>query len=96
MEEGRRSIVSLHIQQCQSTILTCWFSGLVAGGCYAERVAVNERMIWKKPSCLSWAQAAAIPEQWLTAYQTAIASQSHLCDPSGGADQALSRTAEEG
>lgn len=48
--------------------------GLVAGGCYAEKVAVNQRMIWSKPGCLSWAQAAAIPEQWLTAFQTSIAS----------------------
>jgi len=43
--------------------------GLVAGGGYAEYVAVHDTHIWKKPSHLTWADAAAIPENWITAFQ---------------------------
>lgn len=43
--------------------------GLAYGGAYAEYVAVSVRMLVHKPSYLSWEQAAAIPENWITALQ---------------------------
>ncbi|KAI5292723.1 hypothetical protein KEM52_006116 [Ascosphaera acerosa] len=43
--------------------------GLASGGAYAEYVAVPARMLIRKPACLSWVQAASIPEAWLTALQ---------------------------
>ena len=42
-------------------------------GAYAELIATQPRLLWRKPSSLTWAQAAAIPENWLTAYQTSRA-----------------------
>lgn len=41
---------------------------LLPGGGYSERVAVPEGMVMKVPSSLSFEQAAAIPEVFLTAY----------------------------
>lgn len=43
--------------------------GLAYGGAYAEYIAVNTRMLIPKPRELSWEQAAAIPETWMTAIQ---------------------------
>lgn len=43
--------------------------GLLAGGGYAELVAVNEKLILPIPEEMSYVQAAAIPEVFLTAYQ---------------------------
>ena len=43
--------------------------GLAYGGAYAEYVAVSVRMLLQKPAYLSWEQAAAIPENWITALQ---------------------------
>ncbi|GAA97133.1 uncharacterized protein L969DRAFT_94123 [Mixia osmundae IAM 14324] len=43
--------------------------GLAFGGAYAEYIAVDAGMVVTKPEHLSHAQAAAIPENWLTAYQ---------------------------
>ena len=43
--------------------------GLVDGGAYASYCAMDQGMIWKKPDLLSWDEAAAIPEAFLTAYQ---------------------------
>lgn len=43
--------------------------GLLAGGGYAEFVAVDEGLLLPKPEALSFAEAAAIPEVFLTAYQ---------------------------
>ncbi|PHH76980.1 hypothetical protein CDD80_1036 [Ophiocordyceps camponoti-rufipedis] len=43
--------------------------GLVYGGAYAEYVVVSYRMLIHKPSTLSWVQAAALPEAWITAIQ---------------------------
>ena len=40
---------------------------LVPGGGYAEFVAVHVATAMPKPSSLSWAQAASVPEVWLTA-----------------------------
>ncbi|KAJ1030759.1 hypothetical protein NDA18_001995 [Ustilago nuda] len=43
--------------------------GLALGGAYAEYIKVPARMILEKPSELDWVQAAAIPENYLTAFQ---------------------------
>jgi len=43
--------------------------GLLAGGGYAEFVAVDEGLLLPKPEGLSFTEAAAIPEVFLTAYQ---------------------------
>ncbi|KAJ7814063.1 quinone oxidoreductase [Mycena leptocephala] len=44
--------------------------GLTGGGAYAEYVAILATHIMHKPAHLSWAQAASIPENFLTAFQT--------------------------
>src|ERR1035438_6844131 len=41
---------------------------LLAGGGYAEKVAVPRSMLMTIPRSLSFAEAAAIPEAWFTAY----------------------------
>ncbi|KAM0749912.1 putative quinone oxidoreductase [Meredithblackwellia eburnea MCA 4105] len=43
--------------------------GLAFGGAYAQFIAVYGGMCTAKPPKLSWVQAAAICENWLTAYQ---------------------------
>ena len=43
--------------------------GLAYGGAYAQYVAVATAMLLHKPAALSWEQAAAIPETWMTATQ---------------------------
>ncbi|RDW58025.1 putative NADPH quinone oxidoreductase [Coleophoma cylindrospora] len=43
--------------------------GLAYGGAYAEYIAANTHMLLKKPSHLSWVEAAGIPETWITATQ---------------------------
>ncbi|KLT40592.1 quinone oxidoreductase putative [Cutaneotrichosporon oleaginosum] len=43
--------------------------GLAFGGAYAEYIASPEAMLLPKPKELSWVQAAALPENWMTAYQ---------------------------
>lgn len=45
---------------------------LLAGGGYAERVAVAQETVMPLPDGLDWAQGAAIPEAWLTAYSNLI------------------------
>ncbi|XP_076013515.1 quinone oxidoreductase PIG3-like [Genypterus blacodes] len=42
---------------------------LLSGGGYAEYVAVPEELLMSVPSNLTFCQAAAIPETWLTAFQ---------------------------
>ena len=42
---------------------------LLPGGGYADYVCVNAATVMRKPRGLSWAQAASIPEAWLTAYK---------------------------
>jgi NADPH:quinone reductase-like Zn-dependent oxidoreductase len=41
---------------------------LLAGGGYAEQVAVHQDMLMRIPDSWSFAQAAAVPEVWLTAF----------------------------
>ncbi|KAI3326220.1 zinc-binding alcohol dehydrogenase domain-containing protein 2 [Xylariaceae sp. AK1471] len=43
--------------------------GLAYGGAYAEYIAVDARMILRKPGSLSWETAAGIPETFMTATQ---------------------------
>ncbi|PHH66941.1 hypothetical protein CDD81_5293 [Ophiocordyceps australis] len=43
--------------------------GLAYGGAYAELIAMDSRMLLHKPKSLSWQQAAAVPEAWITATQ---------------------------
>ncbi|KAK8089878.1 zinc-binding dehydrogenase [Apiospora hydei] len=43
--------------------------GLAYGGAYAEYIAVSSKMLLHKQDHLSWEQAAAIPETWITATQ---------------------------
>lgn len=46
--------------------------GLVAGGAYAEHVVLHERMLARVPAGLGFAQAAAIPEAFVTAYDAMV------------------------
>ncbi|KDN52412.1 quinone oxidoreductase putative [Tilletiaria anomala UBC 951] len=43
--------------------------GLALGGAYAEYIVVKSNLLLHKPAALSHVQAAAIPENWLTAFQ---------------------------
>ncbi|CAI6100088.1 hypothetical protein V2G26_008661 [Clonostachys chloroleuca] len=43
--------------------------GLAYGGAYAEYIAVSSKMLLHKPKELSFQQAAAVPEAWITATQ---------------------------
>ncbi len=42
--------------------------GILGGGGYAETIRVHERLCLPVPRALTWTQAAAIPEAFLTAY----------------------------
>lgn len=44
--------------------------GLAYGGAYAEYIAVSSKMLIHKPHAVSWEEAAAIPETWITATQS--------------------------
>jgi putative PIG3 family NAD(P)H quinone oxidoreductase len=46
--------------------------GIVSGGAYAERVAVHERQLMAVPSLVPLADAAAIPEVFLTAWDALV------------------------
>jgi putative PIG3 family NAD(P)H quinone oxidoreductase len=46
--------------------------GLVGGGALAERVVVHGRELAAVPDGLSWAEAAAVPEAFLTSYDALI------------------------
>jgi len=48
--------------------------GLAGGGAYSEYIAVLASHIVPKPSYLSWAEAASIPENFLTAFQALVLS----------------------
>jgi tumor protein p53-inducible protein 3 len=56
--------------------------GLLPGGGYAEFAVINEMMANPVPSNLSYTEAAAIPEVFLTAYQ-AIVWHAHLKEGEG-------------
>lgn len=47
--------------------------GIVAGGAYAERVAVHERQLLAVPGPVALADAAGIPEVWITAFDALVA-----------------------
>ncbi|KAJ7081593.1 quinone oxidoreductase [Mycena belliarum] len=46
--------------------------GLAGGGAYAEYIVVLQTHVVRKPSRLSWAEAASIPECFLTAFQALV------------------------
>lgn len=46
--------------------------GLLGGGGYAEKVALHERLCMRIPPGMSWEDAAATPEAFLTAYDALI------------------------
>ncbi|PPQ88406.1 hypothetical protein CVT25_011285 [Psilocybe cyanescens] len=46
--------------------------GLAGGGAYAEFIGVNQTHIIPKPPHLTWAEAASIPEVFLTAFQALV------------------------
>jgi putative PIG3 family NAD(P)H quinone oxidoreductase len=46
--------------------------GLVGGGAYAEQVVVHARTLAKIPGSLTWEDAAAIPEAFVTAYDAMV------------------------
>ena len=51
--------------------------GIVSGGGYAERVAVHERQAIRVPDAVALADAGAIPEVWITAFDALV--QGGLC-----------------
>ncbi len=51
--------------------------GLIPGGGYASYVAIDSEMLWAKPERLTFEQAAAIPEAFMTAY-LALSQQAQL------------------
>ena len=46
--------------------------GIVGGGAYAERIAVHERQLMAVPDSVALADAAAIPEVWITAFDALV------------------------
>ncbi len=46
---------------------------IVAGGAYAERIAVHERQLLAVPTTVGITDAAAIPEAWITAFDALVA-----------------------
>jgi putative PIG3 family NAD(P)H quinone oxidoreductase len=46
--------------------------GIVGGGAYAERIAVHERQLMAVPGPVPLADAAAIPEVWITAWDALV------------------------
>ncbi len=46
--------------------------GIVGGGAYAERLVVHERQVMRVPSGVAVADAAAIPEVWITAFDALV------------------------
>ncbi|MBI2708473.1 MAG: NAD(P)H-quinone oxidoreductase [Actinobacteria bacterium] len=46
--------------------------GIVSGGGYAERIAVHERQLMAVPDAVGLADAAAIPEVWITAWDALV------------------------
>ncbi|MEJ5255178.1 MAG: NAD(P)H-quinone oxidoreductase [Acidimicrobiales bacterium] len=46
--------------------------GIVGGGAHAQRIAVHERQLMRVPETVAVADAAAIPEVWITAYDALV------------------------
>jgi len=46
--------------------------GLAGGGAYAEFINSDAQLLMRKPSWMSWEDAASIPENYLTAYQALV------------------------
>jgi putative PIG3 family NAD(P)H quinone oxidoreductase len=46
--------------------------GIVGGGSYAEQIAVHERQLMRVPVAVGVADAAAIPEVWITAFDALV------------------------
>jgi len=46
--------------------------GIVGGGGYAERIAVHQRQLLPIPASVALADAAAIPEVWITAHDALV------------------------
>jgi NADPH2:quinone reductase len=46
--------------------------GIVGGGAYAQRIAVHERQLLAVPEAIPVADAAAIPEVWITAWDALV------------------------
>lgn len=47
--------------------------GIVGGGAYAERIAVHERQLMAVPDSIPLADAGAVPEVWITAWDALVA-----------------------
>src|ERR1051325_216800 len=52
--------------------------GLIGGGAHAEYVVTYEHLLAEIPASLDWAQAAAVPEDFITAHD-ALWTQANLC-----------------
>ena len=66
--------------------------GIVNGGAYAERLVVHERQVLRVPSTVTVADAAAIPEVWITAYDALVVQGGLTAGPGGpGARRGLGR-----
>lgn len=50
--------------------------GIIGGGAYAEFVVTHERLLAEIPASLGYAEAAAIPEAFITAYDALVAQAS--------------------
>ena len=46
--------------------------GIVSGGAYAERLVIHERQAMAVPAGMSWTDAAAIPEVFITAWDALV------------------------
>jgi putative PIG3 family NAD(P)H quinone oxidoreductase len=46
--------------------------GLVGGGAYAEKIVVYARALARMPASMSWVDAGAIPEAFITAYDSMV------------------------
>ncbi|CAE6368883.1 unnamed protein product [Rhizoctonia solani] len=56
--------------------------GLAYGGAYAEYITLSAGNIMPKPKNLSWVEAAAIPENFITAFQALVS----ICELESGED----------
>ena len=58
--------------RCRSAAVGDEVMGIVAGGAYAERLVVHERQLLAVPATVPLADAAAIPEVWITAWDALV------------------------